>query len=280
MLKAHAKRVAKDVYDVYFAAKAGVLRAMGVVDFPVPPNHNLRTTSSATLRHYYESGLTTFLPIAVSAMREGLDLREKLKVLDFGCGAARQLLHFTRRFPNCSYSGCDVNTDVIDFIHKAYPQVDAYANEFDPPLKWGDGTFDMIYSVSIFSHLSAGDRDLWVAELHRVTKPGGMCLLTVNGLHSLRRSHEQGNRRQFSEEQLEKDGLIFDPYPQATDEARAAATAMKHAAPLIGVTRIYGETYHSANHARDVFARPGFECRAILPGIIDDLQDLVVLRKR
>jgi hypothetical protein len=62
--KAIAKSSEKRAIDVYFSGKCAVLRAFGVIDFPVPPNHNLRTTSSHSVRHYYESGLTTFLPIA------------------------------------------------------------------------------------------------------------------------------------------------------------------------------------------------------------------------
>ena len=88
------KTVVKALIDKYQAVKVALLRAMGVIDFPVPPNSRMRGTSSSTIRHYYESGLTTTLPIVTAAYIEGLDLRSPAEVLDFGCGVGRQLLHF------------------------------------------------------------------------------------------------------------------------------------------------------------------------------------------
>ena len=64
-----AKSTAKRGIDVCFASKVAVLRAIGLVDFPVPPNSRLRRTSSLTLRHYYESGLTTMMPIHAMQIR-------------------------------------------------------------------------------------------------------------------------------------------------------------------------------------------------------------------
>jgi SAM-dependent methyltransferase len=274
-----AKSFAKRLLDVWFAAKVSLLRTMGVVDFKVPPNHNIRSTSSSTLRHYYESGLTTTLPIVVSALHAGADLSKPLKVLDFGCGAARQILHLTRSYPQLQISACDVDFDVIRFIHRAYPQVDAYASSFDPPLKYADGTFDLLYSVSIFSHLSFEDRLLWLTELNRVLKPGGLALLTYNGLHSLRVAHRRGLRRQFTEQQLEQQGYVFDAAPPRPQDVNRRVNSPRFGELGIGISRIYGEMYYSPQRVRDYFAINGFQLVQHLEGLIDQLQDLVVLRK-
>ena len=93
------KTIAKAFLDKYEAVKVVLLRAIGVVDFPVPPNSRMRGTSSSTIRHYYESGLTTTLPIVTAAYIEGLDLRSSAEVLDFGCGVGRQILHFETKLP-------------------------------------------------------------------------------------------------------------------------------------------------------------------------------------
>src|SRR5271155_2159102 len=78
-------------------------KAAGIVDFPVPPNSSMRKTSSRSIRHYYVSGVACYLPIATMALHCGVRLRDKVRVLDFGCGAGRQLLHFTRNFPQGNY---------------------------------------------------------------------------------------------------------------------------------------------------------------------------------
>ena len=93
------KTIGKAGLDQYQVVKVAFLRAIGVIDFPVPPNSRMRGTSSNTIRHYYESGLTTTLPIITAAYIEGLDLRAPAAVLDFGCGVGRQLLHFEKNYP-------------------------------------------------------------------------------------------------------------------------------------------------------------------------------------
>ena len=149
--RAIAKSTAKRGIDVYFAAKCSLLRAFSVIDFPVPPNHCLRRTSSLTIRHYFESGITTMMPIMTAARMYGVDLDQPVNVLDFGCGVARQLLQLTRNYPNVHARACDAHPDNVRYIKRAFPNVDSYANSFDPPLKYADNTFDLVYSVSTFS---------------------------------------------------------------------------------------------------------------------------------
>lgn len=81
-------------------------------------------------------------PIAISAMHEGIDLEMPPRILDFGCGAGRQILQWVRDYPVIDLYGCDVDDDVIRYVNKQFPQIDAYANSFDPPLKYETGYFD------------------------------------------------------------------------------------------------------------------------------------------
>src|SRR5205085_11212470 len=195
--------------------------------------------------------------IVVSAMHAGANLYGPLRVLDFGCGAARQILHLTRLYPQLQISACDVDFDVIRFVQQAYPQVDAYASSFDPPLRYPDGTFDLIYSVSIFSHLSFDDRKLWLAELSRVLKPGGLAILTFNGLYSLRVAHRRGLRKQFTEQQLEQQGFVFDAAQPTAKEVSRRVEDPRFGELGIGISRIYGEMYYDPARVGDYFALNG-----------------------
>jgi ubiquinone/menaquinone biosynthesis C-methylase UbiE len=273
------KSVAKRVWDVGFGLKVGSLRLAGAIDFPVPPNHNLRTTSSTTIRHYYESGLTTMLPIIVAAMHEGFEFDKNQNVLDFGCGVGRQLLHISKWYPKINLSACDVDADVITYIHKTFPRVSAYANSFDPPLRYESDSFDMVYSVSIFSHLSLTDRQKWLKELFRILVPGGLLLITINGLQSLRVSHGKELRSQFTEQHLAREGFIFDSSDNETAIQQRIENPRfgQHAR---GITRQYGETYYHPMRVEEYFGSEGFDLVRLLEGIVDRLQDLVVLKKR
>jgi ubiquinone/menaquinone biosynthesis C-methylase UbiE len=250
----------------------------GAVDFPVPPNHSIRVTSSSTIRHYYESGLTTLLPIVTAAMSCGADFERPINVLDFGCGVGRQLLHLGRMYPGVTAYGCDVNQDSIAYIKRTFPAVKASVNSFDPPLPFDAGMFDVIYSVSTFSHFSQPDAIAWLNELKRVARPGGLLCLTFNGVTSLGRSHERGVRQDFSAEKLLADGVWFDADDQAFQAAKTAEAASQFSGTMIGITRLYGEMHYAPDTFAALAQQQQLEVLLILPGIIDRYQDLIVLR--
>jgi SAM-dependent methyltransferase len=50
-----------------------------------------------------------------------------------------------------------------------------------PPLSYSDQQFDLIYTFSVFTHLSEPHQSLWMNELRRVLRPGGHLLLTTCG---------------------------------------------------------------------------------------------------
>src|ERR1700691_5338044 len=83
----------------YQFAKVGILRLMGVIDFPVPPNSNMRKTGSKSIKAYVHASLTTYTPIVTIARFYGIKFDSSTKVLDFGCGVGRQLMPLTDHFP-------------------------------------------------------------------------------------------------------------------------------------------------------------------------------------
>jgi SAM-dependent methyltransferase len=275
--KAVAKGIAKRGIDIYFSAKCALLRSLGIIDFQVPPNHILRRTSSHTIRHYYESGLTTFMPIVTAAITFGVPMDQPINVLDFACGAGRQLLHLTRQYPNVHAYACDIRADAIAHLQRHYPKVKAYANKFDPPLPFDDTTFDLIYSVSVFSHLSIEDAQLWLPELFRIARPGSTLCLTFNSSNSLNVNLRAGHISSSVREQFQQYGFFFDSDIEGFEKKMAAEVALGFGHP--GMTRPTGDMYYSTEKARSLFEGAGFLVQAILPGVIDRFQDLAVLRR-
>jgi len=54
-------------------------------------------------------------------------------------------------------------------------------NGLEANLPYDDHTFDIIYGISIFTHLSKAMHEAWIKELHRVLDHGGILLLTMQG---------------------------------------------------------------------------------------------------
>lgn len=103
------------------------------------------------------------------------------RVLDFGCGSGKVMRHFLPEAASCDMWGCDIDERSIDWINaELSPPLQAFINGEAPPLDQPSGVFDLIWSVSVFTHLTdhwAG----WLAELHRVLRPGGLAIISFLG---------------------------------------------------------------------------------------------------
>jgi SAM-dependent methyltransferase len=149
----------------------------------VPPSLMKYTCSLQNEPDYYQAGfeVSTMLNLA-TAKHAKKKIHEFERILDFGCGAGR-LIQF---IPNVAHSrvyGCDVNKILIDFVGEAFPGVSVISNDFSPPLIYPSEFFDLIYSFSVFSHLTQNDELAWLQELARVGTKDALYLVTIHGEH-------------------------------------------------------------------------------------------------
>ncbi len=111
---------------------------------------------------------------------------EGKRVLDFGCGAGRTLRHFLREAETAELWGTDIDAASIEWLDGALcPPLHAMRCEVAPPLGLDHGSFDLIWALSVFTHLT--DNSIpWLLELHRLLKPGGLLIATYMGRWSSR----------------------------------------------------------------------------------------------
>jgi SAM-dependent methyltransferase len=103
---------------------------------------------------------------------------EGRRVLDFGCGAGRILRHFKPEASRAEFWGCDLHEPSIAWLERNLsPPMQFFVNRARP-LPQPDGYFDLVYAVSVFTHITHDWSD-WLLELHRVLKPGGYLLATL-----------------------------------------------------------------------------------------------------
>ena len=104
------------------------------------------------------------------------DLRSADTILEFGCGSAR-LLRLLRCIPNARLLGTDINPVCIDWCRENVPGIEFHQNQKQPPLKFAkDSSIDLIFASSVFTHISLKLQSLWLEELHRILRPGGIFL--------------------------------------------------------------------------------------------------------
>lgn len=100
-------------------------------------------------------------------------------VLDWGSGCGRVARHLAPELGS-RFFGCDIDTDNVAWCQKNLPG--SYSpSSLAPPLPYADESFDIIYGISVFTHLRANWEAKWLQELRRVLRPGGTMLVTVHG---------------------------------------------------------------------------------------------------
>lgn len=105
-----------------------------------------------------------------------------LTIVDWGCGPGRIVRHWPDLIgERHTIVGCDYNALYIDWCKKHIPGVQFSQNELEPPLPLPKASANVVYGLSIFTHLSQSNHDAWAAELQRILQPGGVLVLTVQG---------------------------------------------------------------------------------------------------
>lgn len=100
-------------------------------------------------------------------------------VLDFGCGWGRIIRFFMKDLAPSKLWGCDPVQDMIEMCKSQNKWCNFTQISTRPPTPYADNTFDLIYSFSVFSHLSEEMSNAQLAELTRILKPGGLLIVTT-----------------------------------------------------------------------------------------------------
>jgi SAM-dependent methyltransferase len=101
-------------------------------------------------------------------------------ILDFGCGCGRILrwLPLTR----ARITGVDIDPEAIGWCKHALGSLARFrVAPHMPPLPFRAGKFDLIYAISVFTHLPEDMGRAWIGEMARVLEPGGVLIASLLG---------------------------------------------------------------------------------------------------
>jgi SAM-dependent methyltransferase len=95
-------------------------------------------------------------------------------LLEVGCGEGRGIAHLLPHIS--SYTAIDKIKSAIEGLQKQYPHGKFVASQL-PPLPFANEQFDSVVTFQVIEHI---ENDLlFLQEIHRVLKPGGVVLLTT-----------------------------------------------------------------------------------------------------
>ena len=150
--------------------------------YSIPPTKLIDLTIlSRDVAWYLSSGKIGTDSILFTLEKNNLSMKVFTAVLDFGCGCGRVMRNWGKLEGPRLY-GTDYNPILVDWCQKNLSGIATFGtNQLHPPLDYEDGSFDFVYSISVFTHLNAHLQELWRDELARIIKPGGYLLLTTHG---------------------------------------------------------------------------------------------------
>ncbi|HEY4279102.1 MAG TPA: class I SAM-dependent methyltransferase [Conexibacter sp.] len=123
----------------------------------------------------------------LAAVIDAIPLPPGARLLDAGCGSGRELDELAARG---RVSGVDVSAVAVDCARaRGHADVQRAAIERMP---FADSTFDLVTCLDVIEH-TPDDRES-LAELRRVTRPGGLLVVTVPAYPSLWSAHDVRNR--------------------------------------------------------------------------------------
>jgi SAM-dependent methyltransferase len=150
---------------------------------PVPPASLIvRVAGTPDVEWFLRGGRLAAGSIRAALWRQGRRIEELGAVLDFGCGCGRVTRNWLA-LRETDVFGSDMNEEAIEWCRRNLPFATFESNGLAPPLTFDTERFDLVYALSVVTHLPAEIQLLWMRELERVLRPGGLLMLSTHGEH-------------------------------------------------------------------------------------------------
>jgi len=101
-------------------------------------------------------------------------------ILDWGCGTGRVIRHIPLIAPEAVCHGYDSNNSRINWASKQISQVQ-FSTGKALPLPYASNQFNLVFGISVLTHIAAEEQMEHIRELHRILQPGGILILSTHG---------------------------------------------------------------------------------------------------
>jgi len=193
-----------------------------------------------------------------SALSPYIRIADCASILDWGCGCGRTLHYLLEDVPAGRIYGCDIDADAIAWMRRSIEGPSFTHIAPLPPTPFPDQSFDLVYGISIFTHLNEATQLEWLEELRRITKPDGIVAVSVLG-ESLSPGELQNAMRDTGfADVISEQSAIFAAYSS---------------------NDYYRVSYHSSRYVAAKWSQY-FEILEFVPRGINAHQDLVIMRPK
>jgi SAM-dependent methyltransferase len=149
-------------------------------ELPLPPEVlRLMVAGTDDAEWFLDAGRRAADALTELLARHDVAIHQLQHILDFGCGCGRVVRHL-RHLP-AELHGCDTNPVAVEWCAEHLPFAHFAVSALESPLEYDDESFDLVYALSVFTHLPEPLQVLGMRELRRVLKPGGALVLSLHG---------------------------------------------------------------------------------------------------
>jgi SAM-dependent methyltransferase len=231
-------------------------------DLPIPSDKHMIRIGAGSAQHYRMVGFDQFMRLQEALQKyANRTYGDTKRVLDWGCGCARVLRYFIR-YKNIEVNGADIDSVNIEWCEHNLPFARFHQVPLSPPTAFADEYFDLIFGISVLTHLREQDQSAWLAELSRISGRGGIVMLSVHGNGGVAFRNELFSTDSFSEWQ--KKGFV--------------AIGVDSVIDSINDKEYYTTSFQTDWYIRNEWSKY-FEIVDIIPSYIGHFQDLVIMRK-
>jgi SAM-dependent methyltransferase len=138
-------------------------------------------SGSGDIEWFLDGGQRAADAIRGALAAQGADLATFDRVLDLGCGCGRVLRQWRSLPDRVELHGVDTQEILVKEASRTVPRARVAVNALEPPLPYPDQSFDLVYCLSVFTHLDEPVSLRWRDEIRRILKPGGFWIVTTQG---------------------------------------------------------------------------------------------------
>ena len=211
-------------------------------------------TSINPLRDYLADGWRTLSELMLLLESVDRPLLRVASFLEFASGHGRFTRHLAQALGAGKVTVSDVVPDAVQFARDVLG-VQGFVSTREPQALAWRGRHEVVFALSLFSHLPRASWGPWLTKLGELVAPGGLLILTTHGAEAARRQQVA----------LDAEGFFFAPSSEST-----AIDAQD-----------YGTTFTSESFVRARVAEclPGMALLRFAPTWFWHHQDAVVIHK-
>jgi SAM-dependent methyltransferase len=215
----------------------------------------LEATARAERDHFWFRGFRRFVEPLVAAAARG----RRVDILDCGCGTGNNL-RLLRRY-GAAY-GIDLTFSGLQYAQSRGERLIARATAAELPFP--SARFDLVTSFDVLYSLPDDVERKTIAEMFRVTRPGGTLIVNVAALDALRGNHSvlSGEVRRYSKRDLRR-------------RLEAAGFAVTHATytnlsilPMVAAVRLKQRVAGDHVESQEEITVPPAPVNAVLSGLL------------